>query len=47
MSGPAAWEDNDTIARAIEIRDGAVINKDVLEFQHRAADYPHEALPES
>jgi alanine dehydrogenase len=47
MSGPAAWEDNDTIARAIEIRDGAIINKGVLEFQRREADYPHEALPES
>jgi alanine dehydrogenase len=47
MSGPAAWEDNDTIARAIEIRDGAIINKDVLEFQRREADYPHSALPES
>jgi hypothetical protein len=47
MSGPAAWEDNDTIARAIEIRDGAIINKDVLEFQRREADYPHAALPES
>jgi alanine dehydrogenase len=47
MSGPAAWEDSDTIARAIEIRDGAIINKDVLEFQRREADYPHEALPES
>jgi alanine dehydrogenase len=47
MSGPAAWEDNDTIARAIEIRDGAIINKDVLEFQRREADYPHGALPES
>lgn len=47
MSGPAAWEDNDTIARAIEIRDGTIINKDVLEFQRREADYPHAALPES
>ncbi|MBT2553106.1 N(5)-(carboxyethyl)ornithine synthase [Arthrobacter sp. ISL-5] len=47
MSGPAAWEDSDTIARAIEIRDGAIINKDVLEFQRREADYPHAVLPES
>ena len=47
MSGPAAWEDNDTIARAIEIRDGAIVNKDVLEFQRREADYPHAVVPES
>jgi alanine dehydrogenase len=47
MSGPAAWQENETIGRAIEIRDGEVINKDVLEFQRRAPDYPHAALPES
>ncbi|KRE66201.1 alanine dehydrogenase [Arthrobacter sp. Soil736] len=47
MSGPAAWEDSDTIARAIEIRDGVIVNKDVLEFQCREADYPHAVLAES
>lgn len=47
MSGPAAWQENETISRAIEIRDGEVINKDVLEFQRRAADYPHAPIPES
>jgi alanine dehydrogenase len=47
MSGPAAWQENETISRAIEIRDGEVINKDVLEFQRRAPDYPYASLPES
>jgi alanine dehydrogenase len=47
MSGPAAWQENETISRAIEIRDGEVINKDVLEFQRRAPDYPYATLPES
>jgi alanine dehydrogenase len=45
MSGHAVWENSDTIARAIEIRDGTIINKDVLEFQRREADYPHAVLP--
>jgi alanine dehydrogenase len=45
MSGQAVWENSDTIARAIEIRDGTIINKDVLEFQRREADYPHAVLP--
>ncbi|MFJ6028138.1 N(5)-(carboxyethyl)ornithine synthase [Pseudarthrobacter sp. NPDC092424] len=41
IGGPAAWEGNDTISRAIEIHDGVIRNKDVLEFQGRAAEYPH------
>jgi alanine dehydrogenase len=43
ISGPEAWEANETISRAIEIRDGTVRNPDVLQFQGRAADYPHLA----
>ncbi|WP_461172937.1 N(5)-(carboxyethyl)ornithine synthase [Arthrobacter sp. Z1-9] len=44
IDGPEAWAGNDTITRAIEIRDGVVRNKDVLEFQKREAAYPHLAL---
>jgi alanine dehydrogenase len=44
MDGPEAWAQNDTIARAIEIRDGVIRNKDVLEFQKREDAYPHAAL---
>jgi len=44
IGGPAAWESNDTITRAIEIRGGVVLNKDVLEFQNREEAYPHLAL---
>jgi alanine dehydrogenase len=39
--GPETWDGNETISRAIEIRDGVVLNKDVLEFQQREAGYPH------
>jgi len=45
VSGPEAWDGNETISRAIEIRDGVVLNKDVLEFQKREATYPHAPLP--
>ncbi|WP_233549553.1 hypothetical protein [Cellulomonas rhizosphaerae] len=41
MDGPAAWTDDQTIAGAIEIRDGVVVNPKILAFQHRAATWPH------
>jgi alanine dehydrogenase len=43
ISGPEAWDANETISRAIEIRDGIIRNPDVLQFQGRKADYPHLA----
>lgn len=45
ISGPDAWAANDTVRRAIEIRDGAVVNQDVLQFQHREPEYPHRPVP--
>lgn len=41
LSGPEGWAGEETIRRAIEIRDGVVLNPDVLAFQHRQPDYPH------
>jgi alanine dehydrogenase len=41
MAGPAAWDADETVRRAIEIRGGTVQNPKVLAFQHRAAEYPH------
>ncbi|MFF6801200.1 N(5)-(carboxyethyl)ornithine synthase [Streptomyces sp. NPDC012616] len=41
MSGPAAWEDDPTVGKAVEIRDGVVLNPRILSFQHRGASYPH------
>ena len=32
---------DETIRKAIEIRDGVIQNPKILSFQHRAADYPH------
>ena len=41
ISGAAGWDGNETIRRAIEIRDGVVQNPRILAFQHREAEYPH------
>ena len=43
MSGPGSWNADDTISRAIEIRDGIIANPAVLAFQNRSAEYPHVA----
>jgi alanine dehydrogenase len=42
LAGPAAWAETPTIARAIEIRDGVILNPSILSFQHRDEAYPHE-----
>ena len=41
LTGPQAWDADQTIRRAIEIRDGIIRNPRILSFQHRAPDYPH------
>ena len=44
MSGPEAWAQDDTIRRAIEVRDGEVLNPKILSFQNRALEHPHPHL---
>jgi alanine dehydrogenase len=41
LDGPPAWKANETVRRAIEIRDGVIQNQRILSFQHRTPDYPH------
>ncbi|MET0897171.1 MAG: N(5)-(carboxyethyl)ornithine synthase [Mycobacterium sp.] len=41
LGGPEAWDDDQTIRRAIEIQDGEVRNPSVLSFQDRLPAYPH------
>ncbi len=41
ISGPRAWEADETIGRAIEIRDGMIQNPKILSFQGRSATFPH------
>jgi len=43
MAGPEAWDADETINRAIEVRDGHVVNPAILSFQGRVAEYPHPA----
>jgi len=47
MSGPTAWDDNETLRRAIEVRDGVVANSKILSFQRRAEQYPHPVQEEA
>jgi alanine dehydrogenase len=44
LSGPAAWDSDQTIRRAIEIRGGIIQNPDILTFQHRQPQYPHQRV---
>jgi alanine dehydrogenase len=41
LEGPPGWERDETIRRAIEIRDGVIQNPKILSFQRRAPEYPH------
>ncbi|MGI8900565.1 MAG: alanine dehydrogenase, partial [Nocardioides sp.] len=42
LGGRAAWAEDETIRRAIEIEDGVIRNPAILAFQNRAQGYPHE-----
>jgi alanine dehydrogenase len=44
MAGPGAWDEDRTIQRAIEIRDGVIQNPAILSFQGRAPQHPHHPL---
>ena len=41
LTGPAAWDADETIRRAIEIRDGVILNPRILSFQDRSPEYPY------
>ncbi|MGV0794356.1 N(5)-(carboxyethyl)ornithine synthase [Mycolicibacterium sp. XJ1819] len=41
LAGPAAWQASPTIHRAVEIRDGVILNRDILSFQRRDDAFPH------
>ncbi len=45
LAGPQSWAADQTIRRAIEIRDGVIQNPSILSFQHRSPDYPHLRRP--
>jgi len=41
MKGPEAWDQDEVIQKAIEIRSGEVKNEKILNFQNRSPEYPH------
>ena len=41
LGGPEAWARDETIERAIPIREGRVLNERILSFQGREPEYPH------
>lgn len=41
LSGPQHWDEDETISRAIEIREGRVVNPAILAFQDRSPEHPH------
>jgi alanine dehydrogenase len=45
MDGPGAWDSDETIRRAIEIRDGVIRNPKILSFQRRSPEFPHSPIP--
>jgi hypothetical protein len=52
LAGPDAWDADETISRAIEVREGVIQNPAILRFQGRSAEHPHlvrasEAAPEA
>ncbi|HEY6801719.1 MAG TPA: N(5)-(carboxyethyl)ornithine synthase [Agromyces sp.] len=44
MEGRDAWSASETIDRATEIIGGHIRNPAILEFQHRAPEYPHRRI---
>jgi hypothetical protein len=44
MAGPDAWAGDETIRKAVEIRRGVIQNPNILSFQNRSPDYPHQTL---
>lgn len=41
LAGATGWDQNETLRRAIEIRDGVIQNAAICAFQGRDATYPH------
>jgi N5-(carboxyethyl)ornithine synthase len=41
MGGAKSWDQNQTVRRAIEIRNGVIQDPKILSYQRREAEYPH------
>jgi len=42
LEGPEAWSENETIRRAVNIDRGVIQKPEILSFQGRATEYPHD-----
>jgi alanine dehydrogenase len=47
LAGPEGWMESDTLRKAIEIRDGRILNPKILSFQRRSATWPHEPIKQA
>jgi alanine dehydrogenase len=41
MSGAQAWQQDETVHRAVEVQDGRIINPQILAFQKRSSQFPY------
>ena len=44
MSGPVMWKKDETIRRAINLEEGVIQKPNILLFQKRQANYPHDSI---
>lgn len=42
--GASAWGTDPTIMRAVDIQDGVILNRNILDFQGRSPEYPHRPI---
>jgi alanine dehydrogenase len=45
MGGEKTWEENLTINKAVEIKNGVIQNPNILYFQNRHSEFPHSKQP--
>lgn len=44
LNGPKSWQSNETIRRAVVIEQGKIIQPQILSFQNRHHEFPHEPM---
>ena len=44
IADPQSWDTDETVHRALEIREGVVQNPSILAYQGRSAEYPHATM---
>ena len=42
MGNEEKWKESKTLQKAIEVKSGVILNNDILAFQNRKSEYPHE-----